>query len=160
MTTQAKGRPTVPRLAVALALCALLSGAAAADVQAAADLSKAGYIAKGDAICRTASAQLRKLPPTTTMASVVAKGPRWLSIDRRALKSLRALSPPAADRARISALLALADKSINKGIAGFIAAAKRGNAAGWVSAGRRAQTMINAAHRAARAYGFGACARW
>ena len=148
------------RFVVGLALCALLGGAVVADSEAAPNLSKAAYIAKGEAICRSASVQLRKLPPTTTMASVVRKGPKWLAIDRKGLKSLRALSPPAADRARIAALLVLADRSINKGIAGFIAAAKKGNMTAYVNAGRRAQTMIDAAHRSARAYGFSACARW
>ena len=148
------------RFAIGLALCALLSGAVVAESEAAANLSKPAYIAQADKICKQASVQLRKLPPTTTMASVVKKGPRWLQIDRKALKSLRALSPPPADRARITALLALADRSINKGIAGFIAAARKGSMTAYVAAGRRAQTMINAAHRSARAYGFSACARW
>ena len=148
------------KIAVALAACAVLSGVAASNSQAAANLTKRQTIAKGDAICSATIGELARLAPTVSMASIVAKGDRWLAINRRTLRKLRALNEPAADRVQFRKLTSLADRSINKGIVGVIAGARTRNPATFAAAARRAQAMINAAHRAARAYGFRACARW
>lgn len=148
------------KFAVGLVACALVGAAVATPSPGASSLTKRQFIARGDAICRSATVQISKLPQRTTMPVVAAKGARWLAINRRALKALRALTPPRRDRARVRAMFVLADRSINKGIAGFVAAARSGNLAAFIAAGRRAQAMINTGHRAARAYGFKACARW
>jgi hypothetical protein len=154
-----RGFPVL-KIAVVLAACAVLSGVAASESQAAANLTKRQTIAKGDAICRATIGELARLAPAVSMASMVAKGDRWLAINRRTLRKLRALRPPAADRAQFRRMTTLADRSINKGIVGVIAAARTRDPAKFVAAARRGQAMINAAHRAARAYGFRACARW
>lgn len=148
------------KIGVVLTACAVLSGVAASNTQASTNLTKRVLIAKGDAVCSSTIAQLARLRPAVSLASVVAKGDRWLAINRRALRKLRALKPPAADRARTRRMMNLADRSINKGIVGVIAAARTGNLATYIAAARRGQAMVNAAHRAARAYGFKACARW
>ena len=111
-------------------------------------------------LCGTASAQIRKLGPLSGRAAVAAYGNTWLQIDRRTLTALRGLTPPAADRATTSRLLHLADLAINTGIADATEAAKSGSNARFLAAARRAGTLINTAHTAARAYGFSACARW
>jgi hypothetical protein len=144
-------------LVVALAALAVSAGSASASAR----VTKAQYIAKGDAICGTAIVQLRRLGYLRGgRAAVASRGKRWLAIDRRTLAALRRLTPPAADRARVKRLLGLGDVAINKGVVGAIEAAKNGSNAGYSAAARRATAMINRAHAAARAYGFRVCPRW
>jgi hypothetical protein len=146
------------RIAVALGLVAAIS-AAAGTARAGAQISKPQYIAKADAICSSAIVKVSKLGRMYPASRAVAVGAKVLSVDRRTLAALRALTPPAGEEARIRVLLGLADKAINKGIAGVVAAAHNGNSA-YMAAARRANAMINTAHAAARKYGFLACARW
>ena len=56
---------------------------AAASGPASTQLSKPQYIAKGDALCGSASVQIRKLGPLSGRAAVAAYGNTWLQIDRR-----------------------------------------------------------------------------
>jgi hypothetical protein len=135
-------------------------GATSLAAGASTQLTKPQYIAKGDAICATAIRQIKQLGPLSGRAGAAAYGSRWLTIDRRTLAGLRRLSAPAADRAKIAALLQLADVAINKGVAPAVSAAKSGSSANYQTAARRAAALINRAHAAARAYGFSACARW
>ncbi len=143
-------------LGLALAAAAIASGTATASSQ----LTKQQYIGKADAICSSASAQVRKLGRANSRSKVASIGGKWLAIDRRALAAVRQLAPPSSDRATIANAIHLADIAINKGIAGVIEAAKSGNGASYNAAARRASALINKAHAAARAYGFSACARW
>ena len=142
-------------LAMAFVVVAVTCGTASAH----SSLTKPQYIARGDAICGAAAAQVAKLG--TLNRPLLAKyGYKWLAIDRNALSALRGLAPPAADRATAARLLALADAAINKGVAGVVAAAKSGTNAQFFAAEERASVLINTAHAGARAYGFRACATW
>ncbi len=149
-------RTTFLALGLVLAAAAIAVGSAAASPQ----LTKHQYIGKADAICSSASAQVRKLGRASSRAKVASIGDKWLAIDRRALAAVRRLAPPASDRATIANAIHLADIAINKGIAGVIEAAKSGNGASYNANVRRASALINKAHEAARTYGFSDCARW
>ena len=143
--------------AVATLALAVLAPAGSPAVQ----LTKRQYIARGDAICHDAIANLDKLGGQLYPASRAARvGDRWLAIDRFTLRRLRALSPPARDRATVKHMLELADIAVNKGIAGVVKSAKTGSKAAYTAAIKRATRMINAAHAAARRYGFSTCSRW
>lgn len=141
------------------AVVVAVASAAATTAGASAQLTKPQYIAKGDAICTTAIVRLGRLGRLYPAARAAANGDKWLAIDRRTLAALRALTPPADDRAAVSRMLGLANVAINQGIVGVVAAARSGNAA-YMAAARRAQSLIDTAHAAARAYGFSSCARW
>jgi hypothetical protein len=58
-------------------------------------LSRDAYVAKADAICRTANAQTRKLRAPTTVAGIPAYVDRALPVLDSAIGRLRALRPPA-----------------------------------------------------------------
>jgi hypothetical protein len=146
------------RIAVALGLIAVI-GAAGGIANAAVQISKPQYIAKADAICGSAIVKVSKLGRLYPASRAAAVGAKVLDVDRRALAALRALTPPAGQAATIKGLLGLADKAINKGIAGVVTAARGSNTA-YTAAARRANALINTAHAAARKYGFSACARW
>lgn len=145
--------------AVILGLVAAL-GVTATAASGGTQLSKPQYIAKADAICGSAIIKIRKLGRLYPASRAAAIGAKVLAIDRRTLGTLRALTPPASEAAAIRRLLGLADKAINKGIAGVVAAARTGNNSAYTAAARRANALINTAHAAARRYGFSACARW
>lgn len=146
------------RLATVLTIVA---GLTASGTSAGAELTKPQYVAKANAICATAIADLKKLGgklyPIRTAARV---GDRWLAADRRALKKLRALSPPAADSAKIRSMLGMADATVNQGIVGVVKAAKSGNNAAYQTALKRAQKLLNKTKAAVRAYGLSVCSRW
>ena len=109
-------------LAMAFVVVAVTCGTASAH----SSLTKPQYIARGDAICGAAAAQVAKLG--TLNRPLLAKyGYKWLAIDRNALSALRGLAPPAADRATAARLLGLADAAINKSVAGVVSAAEVGH---------------------------------
>jgi hypothetical protein len=147
------------RIVVAFGLVAAF-GVSASTASAGAQISKRQYIGKADAICGSAIVKIRKLGRLYPASQAAAVGGKVLAVDRRALGALRALTPPAGETATIKRLLGLADKSINKGIARVVAAARTGNNSAYKAAARRATTLINTAHAAARRYGFSACSRW
>ncbi len=146
------------RLAAALVI---VLGLTASETTAGAQLTKPQYIAKANAICATAIADLKnlggKLYPVQTAARV---GDRWLAADRRALAKLRALSAPAGERGKILSMLQLADATINQGIAGVVKAAKSGSNGAYQAAALRALKLATKSTAAARAYGLAVCARW
>jgi hypothetical protein len=73
--------------------------------------AKRAYIAQADAVCRRTQARARPIerryltPFPPALASWAKALPRFVAIERLELAGLRALTPPAADRARIHALL-------------------------------------------------------
>lgn len=147
------------KTALVLALAVTLA-VGTATAQARPTLTKPQYVAKANAICKQVIADLKplvRLYPRTRAARV---GDKWLAIDRQALRKLRALSAPPADRATVRKLLALADTAINKGIVEVVRAAKSGSNPAYNAAVRRAQKMLDQAERASRSYGLVTCARW
>lgn len=143
-----------------LVVCSLAALASVSTAGARAQLTKPQFIAKADAICASAHRQIVRLAPLAPAARTAKVGDRWLSIDRRALKALKALPPPAADRARVARLIHLTDVGINVGLANLVKAAKSGNASAYRAAGVRFSAMLRAGHAAAAAYGLKACATW
>jgi hypothetical protein len=133
---------------------------AATTASAGTQLTKPQYIAKADALCAAAGAKVSKLGPLVPASRSVAVGGKVLSIDRAALAALRGLTPPVSERTAVARLLKLADAAINTGIAGVVSAAKSGSAPVFATAVRRAQTLVDRAHAAARSFGLRACASW
>lgn len=152
----ARARLEARALVVVLAVTMGLASTASASPQ----LTKPQYIAKADALCSSAVAQIRRLSPLYPASRTAAIGDRWLAIDRATLAKLRALSPPAADRATVSHILALASTAINKGLVAVVAAAKARNSTGYATASQRFGAMIKQARAAAARYGASECARW
>lgn len=146
------------RVALTIAMVAALAGAGAASARP--QLTKPQYVARADAICAAAHARILRISPLAPMARTAKVGDRWLAIDRNALASLRALSPPASDRATASKVLALTDKTINTGLANLVKAAKAHSAAGYAAAGAVFGQLLRASHSAAARYGLSACSRW
>jgi hypothetical protein len=140
-------------VAVVVALGATTAGASA-------QVTKPQYIAKADALCAAADAKVSKLGALVPAPRAVAIGGKILTIDRAALAALRALTPPASERAAVARLLRLADVAINTGIAGVVSAARSGSAPAFAAAVRRAQMLVDRAHAAARSFGLYACASW
>jgi hypothetical protein len=146
---------------IGVALCLVAAtGAVAGTANATVQISKRQYVVKADAICGSAIVKVSKLGRLYPASRAATVGAKVLLVDRHALAALRALTPPAGQAVTIRALLGLADKAINKGIAGVVTAARTGSNSAYVAAARRATVLINAAHAAARRYGFSACARW
>jgi len=145
---------------LATAACALLVLAAASDVAAAPTLSKPQFKRRANAICASAHAKVLRVAPLYPIARTAKIGDKWLKIDRDALAALRAITPPASERARVRRLLALTDKTINTGLADLVKAAKAGNKSKYNSASRRFTTLLIASHKAAGDYGLPACFSW
>jgi hypothetical protein len=135
-------------------------GATTAGASASAQVTKAQYIAKADALCAAADEKVSKLGPLVPASRSVAVGGKVLAIDRAALAAIRGLTPPASERVAVAKLLKLADAAINTGIAGVVSAAKSGSAPAFAAAVRRAQMLVDTAHAAARSFGLHACASW
>ena len=121
-------------------------------------LSKADFIAQGDAICE-ANVVKEKAVPQPSGSDVKAAAsylPQLLSIVADEDAKLRALKAPAADQATIDAALAELDSAL----ADFRkaeTAANAGNAATFQSESRAAQVPANDATTKLHAYGFQHC---
>ena len=133
---------------------------AASPGSAASQLTRPQYIARADAICAAAGAQVIRLAPLAPMNRTAKIGDRWLAIDRHALAALHTLTPPASDRATVAKTLKLADKTVNTGLVALVKAAKSGSAAAYATAGAHFGILLRASHAAAAHYGSSACARW
>ena len=145
---------------MAVATCVVVALTAVGAAGAKPQLTKPQYVARADAICSAAHARILKIAPLAPMARTAKIGDRWLSIDRSALSSLRALTPPASDRATATRILGLTDKTINTGLAGLVKAAKSGSVTGYATAGARFGQLLRASHAAASRYGLSSCATW
>ena len=154
--TRPKGMAAAGLLAAIAALVVLV---AAASGEAGTNLTKQQWKKQADALCAAAIAKNHKHNPLYPAAKAAAVGDQVVAVSRRTMRSIRALQPPAAERAAVARLLALGDAAVG-GLARAIAAAKSGNEQAFMTAARRADTLVDKAHAAARGYGLRACARW
>ena len=118
-------------------------------------LTKAQFIAQGDAICGEANATFNKLFETdfpTTRAAMPGFFSKVTPIERDRLKELRALEGPAADRARIATMLASADRALDD----FQKAGRNADYGARLFA-QQGGANSRAFERQAKAYGFKRC---
>jgi hypothetical protein len=124
------------------------------------ELSKADFIAKGDAICKDAHdqfAQLQKSPPTDA-AEAVALTQRLIEISENELNAIRDLDAPAEVRPALDRYLRVREQGIDVLRQGLEAAQKK-NAQAYAAA--QAKITAGQVHRLklAQAVGFSECSR-
>jgi hypothetical protein len=134
------------------------SGTSSAAAGGSGGLSKADFIAQGDAICTANVVKLRTVPQPsqTDLKAIAADLPQLLAIVTDELAKLRALKAPAADQATIDATFA----EFDTGFADFqkvLDAANAGDSAAVQSALQATQPVVVDATTKLHAYGFQYC---
>jgi hypothetical protein len=121
-------------------------------------LSKADFIARGDAICAANVVEEKAVPQPSRsdLKAVASYLPRFLAIVADEDAKLRALKAPAADQATIDAALSELDTALADGRKAENAA-NAGNAAAFQSAFQAANVPGNDATTKLHTYGFQHC---
>lgn len=83
--------------------------------QAAPSAAKKAFIAKADPICAAANAKLKALPDPNTAAELKADLDQTIDIVTKATADLKAIPPPAIDKATLDSWFAENDKAIDLG---------------------------------------------
>jgi hypothetical protein len=120
-------------------------------------VSKSEYVTRASAVCRDANRDaLAVRRDATNTATLAASIGRVLSIQRDAVRRVRAIPPPTADEQTLRQWLTLVDRSLDEAEAAQRASAQ-GDAAGASAANARGADLARQATAAARAYGITAC---
>jgi hypothetical protein len=143
---------TLPSLAAAL----LVTAAACGGTGGSAAPSKAAYITRADAICLKASRAERALPQPGSNTQLAAYVKRVYGLERGVVQDVRALQPPAGDRARITAMLDQVDRALAFE-SDVEAAAATGNQSSINNAQAKGAKFLNRANVLAARYGFKEC---
>ncbi|MEZ5100389.1 MAG: hypothetical protein R3C15_11440 [Thermoleophilia bacterium] len=118
--------------------------------------SREEFLAKADAICAQADAEIAAVRQPTTVEGAVEAIDRLREISERQLADLRALEPPAAEREKLDELFALADEQLALAIDYRDAIAQQDRDLIRELADR-ANRLRAEAQEGARAYGFRVC---
>ncbi|HZR13905.1 MAG TPA: hypothetical protein VFC33_11720 [Acidimicrobiia bacterium] len=120
-------------------------------------ISKPEYVTRASAVCRDADRAVNAVrgDATDTTALATSIG-RVLSIERDAVKRVRAIPPPRADEPALDHWLDLVDRSLDE-VDDARQASEHGDAAAAAAANARGADLAQQATEAARAYGITAC---
>lgn len=118
--------------------------------------SREEFLAKADAICAQADAEIAAIGRPTTVDGAVEAIDRLREISERQLADLRALEPPGADREKLDEMFALADEQLSLSTDYRDAIAQQDRELIRELADR-ANRLRAEGQRAARAYGFQVC---
>ena len=119
-------------------------------------LAKTAWIAKADAICTQSQASIRALGAPTDLAAVATYGTKVGDILEQEIAAIRALPPPAADRATIDRMLTEANQGV--AVARHLSTlAASGDAAAVQQYATTSQTATASARQLAQAYGLKVC---
>jgi len=108
------------------------------------------------AICRRYQRRIGTLKTATDMAHLASQGARAVALERAELRELRALTPPAADRAAVKRMLDSLDTSIATG-AKLVAAAKANDVAGVAADAELLKAQLGTTGVLARPFGLDLC---
>jgi hypothetical protein len=137
--------------AVAAAALLVLTGFANGPV-----LTREGYIARADTICRKAIARVLALPKPENAGALAAYAEKALAIATRQLTDVRQLQPPARDRAAVARIVAASEREL-EAFRKLIADFRAGEDAALAADNARLVKTAQVVSRLARSYGFRHC---
>jgi hypothetical protein len=144
-----------PSIALLLVGCALLSACGSSS-----ESSSSAYVARGEAICAHARAELARYPRPTTPEQAIAYIPHALTIIYMQGAQLSALDPAPSKRSQLDAAIAT-DRHISAVLSHFLSTLKTGIVE--LTSFVQVQTQTNALHeqldRQYRAAGLPTCAK-
>ena len=120
-------------------------------------VSHAQFVAQARAICSTYQRRIALLKGASTLSQVAQQGRRAIALEAAELRQLRALTPPAADRAAFDHLL----DSLQTGIGtaqDLVAAADAGNTAKVASDAATLREQLAATNSLAQPFHLALCA--
>jgi len=141
------------------------TAAASGQTGSGAPLTKAAFVARANAICKSVNSQSAKLtPPTSDPTKVTSKDlPSWnqfllkvIPYGQQQQAQLRALTPPAADQATVASIISKGDQVLAD-VQALQQAAAAGNVNSFKTAFQKSETDGNAADDAATSYGLTQC---
>jgi hypothetical protein len=144
-------------LAVVL-LASACSGGGSSGSSSNAGPSRAQYVARATHICQSYQRRIGSLKSSTDLTQLADQGARAVALEAAELKQLRALTPPAADRAAIGQMLAGLQAAIDTG-GKLVSDARSGDAAAVSADAAGLQSQLLATTRLAKPFGLDACTR-
>ena len=120
--------------------------------------TRAQFQQRAVAICRRYQRRIGSLKTASDLAHLAAQGGRAVALERAELRELRALQPPAADRAAVGRMLMSLEQSIGTG-AKLVAAAQSGDGAGVAADAELLKAQLAATGVLARPFGLDVCAK-
>jgi hypothetical protein len=153
-------RSSILTTAVLLVLgagCLGSGSSSGSDATTAAGPTRAQFQQRAVAICRRYQRRIGTLKTATDLASLAAQGERAVEFERAELRELRALTPPAADRAAVTRMLDSLERSIGTG-AKLVGAAKADDAAGVAADAELLKAQLGTTGVLARPFGLAVCA--
>jgi hypothetical protein len=147
-------------LAVVLLLLSACSGGGSSGSASSghAGPSRAQYVAQATHICQAYQRRIGSLKGSTDLTQLAAQGARAVALEAAELRQLRALTPPAADRAAITRMLAGLQAAIVTG-GKLVSDASSGDAAAVSADAASLQSQLVATTRLAKPFGLDVCAR-
>jgi len=119
--------------------------------------TRAQFERQAVAICQRYQRRIGTLKTATDLAHLAAQGQRAVSLERAELRELRALTPPAADRAAVARMLDSLERSIGTG-ATLVAAARANDTAGVAADAELLKAQLGTTGILARPFGLDVCA--
>jgi hypothetical protein len=157
--------PPAARSSAGAALAAVLllsacsgGGSSGSTSSGAAGPSRAQYVARAAQICQSYQRRIGSLKSSTDLTQLAAQGARAVALEAAELKQLRALTPPAADRAAIAQMLAGLQAAIDTG-GKLVSDARSGDAAAVSADAAGLQSQLVATTRLAKPFGLDVCTR-
>ncbi len=133
-------------------------GSSSSGGTTAAGATRAQFEQQAVAICQRYQRRIGSLKTASDLAHLAAQGRRAVALERAELRELRALQPPAADRAAVGRMLGSLEQSIGTG-AKLVAAAQSGDAAGVAADAELLKSQLAATGVLARPFGLDVCAK-
>jgi hypothetical protein len=133
-------------------------GSSGSTTGGAAGPSRAQYVARATHICQSYQRRIGSLKSSTDLTQLADQGARAVALEAAELKQLRALTPPAADRAAIGQMLAGLQAAIDTG-GKLVRDARSGDAAAVSADAAGLQSQLVATTRLAKPFGLDVCTR-
>jgi hypothetical protein len=118
--------------------------------------TRAQFTQQAVAICQRYQRRIGTLKTASDLSHLASQGARAVALERAELRELRALTPPAADRAAVKRMLDSLDQSIGTG-AKLVAAAKANDAAGVAADAELLKAQLGTTGVLARPFGLDVC---
>ena len=118
--------------------------------------TRAQFQQQAVAICQRYQRRIGTLKTATDLEHLASQGARAVALERSELRELRALTPPAADRAAVNRMLNSLDLSIATG-AKLVAAAKANDVAGVAADAELLKAQLGTTGVLARPFGLDVC---
>jgi hypothetical protein len=118
--------------------------------------TRAQFQQRAVAICQRYQRRIGSLKTASDLAHLAAQGRRAVALERAELRELRALAPPASDRAAVARMLDSLERSIGTG-AKLVAAARAGDTAGVAADAELLKAQLGTTGALARPFGLDVC---